>query len=161
MAKRELGRTNKNSCGATPPHHAGLNKPVARVLRLWNFNAGCGEQKREVHIQDDREDMVRCAKPWRRVPGDVSAASSLTLLFGLLIRKCSYYSPLRSKSTPSYTRIGNAPAIVPQRGRKCTSRRRLACVRRMTPRARPSGPAPVPQWARPWPYDGPDEATGG
>ena len=35
-------------------------------------------------------------------------------------------NPLRSKSNPSYTRIGNSPAIVPQRSRECTSRRRLA-----------------------------------
>src|SRR5712691_7196708 len=44
--------------------------------------------------------MVRCAKPWRRVPDDVSAASSPTLLFGQLLRKCSYYEPTTLQKQP-------------------------------------------------------------
>src|SRR5712692_3556688 len=32
-----LSLTNKNSCGATPPHNPGLNKPVMRSRVLWIF----------------------------------------------------------------------------------------------------------------------------
>ncbi len=34
--------TNKNSCGATPPHNSGLNKPVVRSRVLWIFNGAEG-----------------------------------------------------------------------------------------------------------------------
>ena len=36
LLQRRQGRTNKNSCGAEPPHNSGLNKPVGGKA-LWSF----------------------------------------------------------------------------------------------------------------------------